>query len=274
MKTLLTLACAVVVSACASSQVAHTAAATTATIVPASAVTWEQLNPARGDKSPRAATLWGDRNGTVATGFLVRFVDGFSSPPHIHNVSYRGVVIRGLVHNGDPKADAVWMPVGSYWTQPKGGVHITAANGGETVAYIEIEEGPYLVRPADQAFDAGEEPVNVDASRVAWAETNGVRRAPLWGDPADDAPSGALLQLPAGASAKLQGHGATLRAVVIQGRIDHRGPGQAHAKTLEPGSYFGAEGASTHQVACLEGSSCVLYVRVEGRLDVVVEARE
>ncbi len=36
-----------------------------------SEVKWEQLNPARGDKSPKAGTLWGDRNGTGPTGFLV-----------------------------------------------------------------------------------------------------------------------------------------------------------------------------------------------------------
>lgn len=52
-------------------------------------LSWQALNPLRGDKSPQAATLWGDRNGLAPTGFLVRFVDGFSSPPHIHNVSYR-----------------------------------------------------------------------------------------------------------------------------------------------------------------------------------------
>ena len=37
-----------------------------------SEIVWEKLNPARGDQSPQAATLWGDRNGTEATGFLDR----------------------------------------------------------------------------------------------------------------------------------------------------------------------------------------------------------
>ena len=73
-------------------------------VVLTSEVTWEQLNPARGDQSPKAGTLWGDRKGTVATGYLIQFEDGFVSPPHIHNVSYRGVVIRGRVHNDDPDA--------------------------------------------------------------------------------------------------------------------------------------------------------------------------
>ena len=88
-------------------------------VVLTSDVEWEQLNPARGDKSPQAGTLWGDRKGTVPTGFLARFVDGFSSPPHIHNVTYRAVVISGSIHNDDPDAAEMWMPVGSFWTQPK-----------------------------------------------------------------------------------------------------------------------------------------------------------
>lgn len=87
-------------------------------VVVASDIEWEQLNPKRGDASPKAANIWGDRNGTTATGFLVRFVDGFSSPPHIHNVTYRAVVISGYVHNDDPEAKEMWMPAGSFWTQP------------------------------------------------------------------------------------------------------------------------------------------------------------
>ncbi|WP_346992732.1 DUF4437 domain-containing protein [Alteromonas gracilis] len=48
---------------------------------------------------------------------LVRFKEGFSSPPHIHNITYRGIVIDGEMHNSDPDAKAMWMPVNSYWTQ-------------------------------------------------------------------------------------------------------------------------------------------------------------
>ena len=145
---------ALVLTACAGSQVPPTEAGSTSTVVLTSEVTWEQLNPARGDESPKAATLWGDRNGEGPTGFLFAPVDGFESPPHAHNVSYRGVVIRGLVHNDDPNADEMWMPTGSFWTQPKGGVHITAAKGTDILAYIEIDEGPYLVLAVDKAFDS------------------------------------------------------------------------------------------------------------------------
>ena len=107
MKTLLSLALvSIITTACTSLQVV---AEPTNEVILASEVKWEQLNPARGDKSPKAATLWGDRKGSVPTGFLVKFMDGFSSPPHIHNVSYCGVVISGLIHNDDPNADSFML---------------------------------------------------------------------------------------------------------------------------------------------------------------------
>ena len=75
---------------------------------------WGYLNPLRGDKSPGATDLWGDRTQNMATGMLVKFNLGFSSPPHIHNITYRGLVIDGLVHDDDPTAEAMWLPAGSF----------------------------------------------------------------------------------------------------------------------------------------------------------------
>ncbi|MFC4992892.1 DUF4437 domain-containing protein [Rubritalea tangerina] len=95
-------------------------------VVTAAQVSWGALNPARGDKGPRAGALWNDRTTKKPSGFLVRFSDGFSSPPHIHNVTYRGVVISGQIHNDDPEATEMWMPPGSFWTQPAGEVHVTS----------------------------------------------------------------------------------------------------------------------------------------------------
>lgn len=89
-------------------------------VVPANEVEWGYLNPLRGDKSPGAADLWGDRTQDTATGMLVRFNKGFESPPHIHNITYRGIVIEGQMHNDDPSAAKMWMPTGSFWTQPAG----------------------------------------------------------------------------------------------------------------------------------------------------------
>ncbi len=49
------------------------------------------------------------------------------------------------------------MGPGSFWTQPAGQTHITAAGeGGKATAFLEIMEGPYLVRPPDASFDDGD----------------------------------------------------------------------------------------------------------------------
>ena len=58
----------------------------------------------------------------------------------------------------------MWMGPGSYWSQPAGETHITSAKGSPTTAFLEILDGPYLVRAANEAFDSGERPVNVDPS--------------------------------------------------------------------------------------------------------------
>lgn len=238
------------------------------TIVRADDVVWEHLNPARGDLAPKAGTLWGDRNGTVATGFLLRPSDGFESPPHIHNVSYRGIVIRGLIHNDDPDAADMWMPAGSFWTQPKGEVHITAAKGKDSLAYIEIEQGPYLVWPTSEAFDSGERPVNVDETNIVWVAAEdiawidrdgGPEVAFLWGGRKDGDLNGTLVKLPAGCSGTIHSHGSTFGAVVISGQLDQPQP-------LAPGSYMGLENAGSLPIA--SDTETVLYVRTDARYDI------
>ena len=260
------------------------AAESTNEVVLKSEVEWTYLNPARKDKAPMAGTLWGDRSGTGPTGFLLKPKDGFESPPHIHNVSYRGVVISGLIHNDDPNAADMWMPAGSFWTQPKGEVHITAAKGIDTLAYIEIEKGPYLVLPAEKAFDSGERPVNVDKSNIVWLDAsditwidqpgmpgsaNGPKVAFLWDNPQDGQLNGTLVKLPAGFTGKINSHGSTFRAVVIQGQPQYQMPGEIDVKTLEPGSYFSSKGESVHQISSKEGEESIMYVRTDSKYDVI-----
>nr|WP_299410997.1 DUF4437 domain-containing protein [Acaryochloris sp. IP29b_bin.148] len=241
-------------------------------------VQWGPLNPARGDKSPKAGQLWGDRTGSGPSGFLVEFVDGFSSPPHIHNVTYKGMVIQGLLHNDDPGAHKMWLPAGSFWTQPAGEVHVTAADDSNNLAYIEIEEGPYLVRPPEAAFDNGERPVNVDRSNLVWLNASnitwvdqpemlaGAKMAFLWGNPQDEQLNGTLIKLPTGFTGEIQSQASTFRAVVIQGQPSlHSG----QTNVLEPGSYFGSEGETVHQVSCEAKEECVIYVRAQGKYNVV-----
>ena len=244
----------------------------TVTVVSVTDVDWEQLNPARGDKSPAAGTLWGDRRGAVPTGFLARFVDGFSSPPHIHNATYRAVVISGLIHNDDPDAAEMWMPPGSFWTQPRGEAHITAARGVSSVALVEIDKGPYLVLPPGQAFDSGERPINIDASNLVWVDLPGTpdsanrpRLAYLWGNLQQGQPNGTFVKLPAGFRGNIHSHGASFRAVVIKGELQYQG---VDTQTLAPGSYFGSEGEAIHQVLSQTGEESVIYVHTDGRYDV------
>lgn len=233
-------------------------------ILAASDVVWGHLNPARGDRSPGAADLWGDRKERGPSGFLARFADGFSSPPHIHNVTYRGVVIEGLVHNDDPAAESMWMPAGSFWTQPKGAAHITSARGSATIAYVEIDDGPYLVQPTDEATPSTEYPVNVHASNVVWHHPDDVLDGPkvayLWGAP-DDGPNGLFVAIPAGASATLRG--LELRVVVIVGTAEHGG---SEPVALTPGSHVGTSGAL--ELGCSVERACVLYVRADDRVEV------
>lgn len=241
-------------------------------ILPAD-VKWEPLNPARGDNSPKAGTLWGDRQGKVPTGFLVKFADGFSSPPHIHNVTYRAVVISGYIHNDDPDAAPMWMPAGSFWTQPKGEVHITAAKGASNIALVEIDNGPYLVRPAEDAFDSGERPINVESSNVVWVTLPGMpdsedspQIAYLWGDFKNGQPNGTFIKLPAGFTGKIHSQGSTFRAVIIKGQPQYLG---AEKKLLEPGSYFGSEGDTVHEVSSNKSEETIIYVRTNGRFSVI-----
>ncbi len=276
----------IVMTASASNGIAQDSGKKSATkVVLASEVQWQQLNPKRGDSSPQAATLWGDRNGTEATGFLVKFVDGFSSPPHIHNVSYRGVVIAGGVHNDDPEAKPMWMPAGSYWTQPAGEVHITASRG-VGIAFIEIDKGPYLVLPVEEAADNGERPVNVDPSNIVWLDgTNtswigqpqteigkGPEIAFLWGNPKDDQISGTLVKLPAGFSGKIHSQAESFQAVVVAGQSTLQLADEAEIKSLSPGSYVTSQGAVSHQISCQTGDSCVIYVRSKGKFKVIPQS--
>lgn len=244
-----------------------------------SQIKWEQLNPKRRDKSPQAGTLWGDRKGKVATGFLVKFVDGFRSPPHIHNVSYRGVVMEGLVHNDDPKAANMWMPPGAFWTQPKGEVHVTSAKGKTNIAYIEIESGPYLVMPLKKAFDSGQRPVNVDPSNIVWLDTTnttwikshraktGPKLAFLWGTPKKGQLNGSFVKLPKGFRGMIQSEGGVLRMVAIKGTHAYQQPGKTSSVSFAPGSYAMSTGKALHKFRCQTGD-CLLYVRSNGRFSI------
>ncbi len=239
-------------------------------------VEWGPLNPARGDASPLAGTLWGDRGRNVPTGFLFRPVDGFASPPHLHNVSYRGVVIRGEVHNGSPSVEPTWMPKLSFWTQPKGEVHVTAARGDDVLAYIEIDEGPYLVKPVEEEFDSGEVAVNLHEANLVWVEAAGregsaeVHLAHLWRDRGTSRGRGVLVRLAVGAEVTLSVQDRALRAVVVQGTPLVSAEGHGGETRLAAGSAFHS-GPGGRADLRSEAEESVLYVRSEG--EVFLEVR-
>lgn len=229
--------------------------------MPFAEVEWGALNPARGDASPRAADLWGERTAEGASGFLVRFRDGFASPPHVHNVTYRAVVIAGRVHNDDPSAEERWMGPGSFWTQPAGDVHITAARGEDVMAYVEIDQGPYLVHPVDEAFAVAEQPRNVPATAIEWtaAAPGGPEVAHLWGEPGADA--GRFLRLAPGDATGLR-TSAPFHLVVVSGRAV-----ADPVRSLVAGS--AVNGTELGALRCEGDERCVFYLRTAGPLELL-----
>ncbi len=242
-------------------------------LVKRSDVEFIPLNPARGELGPKAGKLWGDIRADVPSGVLVKFVDGFESPPHIHNITYRAVVISGAVHNDDPAAEKMWMEPGSFWTQPPGENHITAAKGENSMIFLEILSGPYLVKPADEAFDSGERPINVAARNIMWLEAEdaewvddaGPEMAYLWGSVEDNEKNGTFVKLPSGYSGELSTSAPMMRVVTIQGRASIQLSGESETHSLDPGSYFGSQGQAAHQLSCDSDEECVLYLHTEGK---------
>ena len=241
-------------------------------VITASEVQWGYLNPLRGDKSPGAANLWGDRTKNVPTGMLVRFNKGFSSPPHIHNITYRGVVIEGQMHNDDPDAAATWMPTGSFWTQPAGENHITAANGEDNLIFLEIDSGPYLVKPSDQHFDNGETSINLHESNLVWldksdakvVEGGNAEMTALWGSNKSGQLGGTKVKLPADFNGQITVNANEFRAIVISGSTEYQSTENPNADVLTAGSYFGSTGQFIHQLNTAS-KGAMIYIRTDGK---------
>ncbi len=241
-------------------------------VVLSSEIEWEKLNPARGDKSPQAGTIWGDRHGEVPTGFLAKFVDGFSSPPHIHNITYRAVVIKGSIHNDDPSAAQMWMQPGSFWTQPVGESHITAAKGEENMAYVEIDNGPYLVQPGSDAYETNEKPINIDVSNVIWLDNErsnwidkkcDAKISYLW-ETKNNGIKGMFVKLPKNFDGTLESDGNIFYSIVIQGKTEYLLPQDNSIKTLDLGSCFSSTDTAKHILTNKTDDFVLLYVRTNG----------
>lgn len=240
-------------------------------VMSADEVEWGYLNPLRGVLSPGAADLWGDRTGGNATGMLVRFKKGFESPPHIHNITYRGIVIEGLMHNDDPSAAKMWMPPGSFWTQPAGENHTTAANGETNLIYLEIDSGPYLVMPSDEQFDNGERPLNLHADNMVWLDDSDLHAikadnaaaTQLWRSTAEM--NGSMIRLGAGFDGELSTEASEFRAVVIGGEVSYNAADLEQPKTLAAGSFIESTGDYAHRFINSSDEDVTLYIRTDGR---------
>ncbi|GAK97957.1 hypothetical protein JCM19294_1579 [Nonlabens tegetincola] len=286
-RTMIFTACALILMGCNTPNKEEKVTSTTnnqnTEVVLSSQVNWSPLNAARGDASPQAGDLWGNRKENQASGFLVKFKEGFSSPPHIHNITYRGIVIKGSLHNDDPNAKSMWMPQGSFWTQPAGEGHITAANASENTAYVEIDSGPYLVKPEDQAFENEEKPINIHKSNLVWIEASDLqwtnlntndksRNKPeiafLWGQPNNNDSSGALIKLPSGFSGTFEASGKEFRAIVIGGNLTYKA---SKSKELDPGSYFGSTDNASHIIINKSSEPVILYIKSTGAYQLLSE---
>ena len=244
-------------------------------LVSANDINWGYLNPLRGELSPGAADLWGDRTKDTATGMLVRFKKGFESPPHIHNITYRGVVINGLMHNDDPNAGKMWLPSGSFWTQPAGESHITAANGEGNLIYLEIDSGPYLVQPSDEKFDNGERPVNLHRDNLVWLNNHdlhdikaeGVKSSFLWDS--NSTIGGTMVKLPVGFNGSISSQASEFRVVVISGEINYRANPKKAVKNLAAGSYIESSGKFSHNITNPTDREVTIYIRTNAKYQVM-----
>ncbi len=243
-------------------------------VVAASNIEWGYLNPLRGDKSPGAANLWGDRSSDSATGMLVRFNKGFESPPHIHNISYRGVVIEGQMHNDDPSAEKMWMPAGSFWTQPAGEDHTTAAQSDTNLIYLEIDSGPYLVKPSKEKFDNGERSLNLHRDNIVWLnhydlkniKADGVKSTYVWGSSTNI--NGSMLKLPVGFKGEITTSASEFRAVLITGSVEYNSNDQKESQFLNPGSYIESMGQFTHIIENKSKTESTIYIRTNSQYQI------
>lgn len=254
----------------------------TSSVVSSAELQWGYLNPLRGDKSPAATDLWGDRTKNQATGMLVKFKKDFLSPPHIHNITYRGIVIEGLLHNDTPSAEHMWLPSLSFWNQPAGHNHITAANSKANLIYLEIDSGPYLVKPPEAEFETNERPINVHASNLVWLDESsseilkgdGVEIAHLWQK--SDLPDtnnklkGYLVKFAKGKDGHIFTTAKDFKSVIIKGKANYDSKNIDTAVVLEPGSFFSSKGPFSHNINA--NDETVLYIRANDTVSILAHS--
>ncbi len=114
-------------------------------------------------------------------------------------------------------------------------------------------------------------PVIMPAADMKWVDAPnapaGVKEVVLWGDPTKG-PFGVLEKFPAGFSAPLHSHSATLRIVVISGTVIHGPEGKPEVR-LTAGSYLVDPAGYKHTTACDKSSECIFSMEGDGQFDLV-----
>ena len=139
------------------------------------------------------------------------------------------------------------------------------------MAFLDIQEGPYLVKPTSEAFDNGERPINVDKTNLVWLNANNiqwvdkksnVQTAFLWGNHQENQLRATLLKIPAGFKGSIKNLSKNFRAVVISGKITHQFFKKGDKNVLESGSYFSAKENTTTKITT--DTETVIYIRSNG----------
>tara|TARA_R110002050_G_scaffold9504_1_gene33345 strand:- start:499110 stop:499544 length:435 start_codon:yes stop_codon:yes gene_type:complete len=135
----------------------------------------------------------------------------------------------------------------------------------------------YLVQTTENAFDNGEKRVNIDKSNMVWFGSSdnarisriNAKTASLWGDTTEGSLHGSMLKLPAAFKGKIRTNANQFRVRVIRGTLSYQH--NKETKELEPGSYFGSRGDFAHPMYIKNGQESMLYIRSNGRYEVLSE---
>ncbi len=89
-----------------------------------------------------AGPAYGDfQNGRHGT--FVRMPAGFRSPVHTHTEDYFAVVVEGVGSNHAVDAEAVPLPVGSYWFQRGEEAHVTECMSERDCLFFIVQPGKF-----------------------------------------------------------------------------------------------------------------------------------
>lgn len=90
----------------------------------------------------KVAPGYGDMSKGAHSDF-VKIPGGFNSPPHTHTENYYGVVVSGVVSNGQVNAHDIPLPPGSYWFQRGQETHVTKCLSSTECVFFVTQPGAF-----------------------------------------------------------------------------------------------------------------------------------